>query len=101
MVNGIEPPTAREPLLHITNWAVAWQPGLAANATPAGRVSETDRPPVLSDGPRFETNSVKANPTGDPAVADPGAAFTTDRSAVAPTVVVAVDVLFAGFGSDV
>jgi hypothetical protein len=66
--------------------------------TPAGSVSVTLRF-AASDGPLSVTTSEYA--TDDPATTDAGPDLLIARSAEAVTVVVAVAVLFAGFGSAV
>jgi hypothetical protein len=66
--------------------------------TPEGRVSVTVKE-TASEGPAFATTSWYATLPAAATVAGP--LFTMERSACATTAVVALDVLFAGFGSGV
>ena len=74
------------------------QPGPVADTkvTPAGSVSVTETF-AASEGPLLTTTSEYA--TEPPATTVAGPVFVMARSATAVTVVTAVEVLFAGFGS--
>src|SRR5450631_41206 len=101
VIAAADVPVARDGAVQVTETLTALvqvQPGPAADTklTPAGSVSVTETA-LASEGPALAT--VSRYVTEPPGVTLAGPVLMTERSAETPTVVLAVETLFAGTGS--